>query len=78
MLFWVYMLITAGYLISRCSLGWHLGATAGVLTSFMAFGLWMQSFAGGGSAWAALLLVATGLLWGANDWRQRAGLALNQ
>lgn len=74
--FWLYMLIAAGFMVSRCCLGWHVGASVAVLTAFVAVGLFVQSFYGGGAAWLAALIMAAGLWWGADSWRRDNGLAI--
>jgi len=76
--FWLYALLAVGFAISRCCLGWHVGAAAAVLTSFLAVGVFIQNFFVPAPEWGVLALVALGLGWGADSWRRANGLAINE
>jgi hypothetical protein len=76
--FWLYALVATGYMASRCCLGWHVGASAAVLTGFVAIGLLLQSLMAGGVEWLVLGIFAVGMWWGADSWRRANGLAINE
>jgi hypothetical protein len=75
--FWLYALVATGYLISRCCVGWHVGASGAVLLSFLAVGMLIQSFFNGNAVWLVLFIVAAGMWWGADSWRRANGLPIN-
>ena len=74
-LFWGALLMELGFLFSYI-VGWHWGASAAILSSFMLIGL----AAGNALGYGVSLLPCTGLMvglgWGADVWRRQRGWSM--